>query len=134
VRESVKEKKVQKRYDEEFKRQYVSAAFGSLDQPWKPGHLRSAYAAICCHRFKPRNMTDDIFLALILGHKALAGRCSVVGGAELQGFLCRRRLKTARNEQNTPGYHRERGQAPRWVASRAETKIMPIQATRQQGS
>jgi hypothetical protein len=47
------------------------AAFGSLDQPWKPGHLRSAYGAICCHKFKPRNQTDDIFLAQILGHKLL---------------------------------------------------------------
>ena len=42
---------------------YVSAAFGSLDLPWKPGHLRSAYGAICCHRFKPKNQADDIFLA-----------------------------------------------------------------------
>jgi telomere resolvase len=50
---------------------YVSAAFGSMDKPWKPGHLRSAYAAICCHRFKPQNQTDDIFLAQILGHKLL---------------------------------------------------------------
>jgi hypothetical protein len=32
---------------------YVSAAFRSLDLPWKPGHLRSAYGAICCHKFKP---------------------------------------------------------------------------------
>jgi hypothetical protein len=31
---------------------YVSAAFGSLDLPWKPGHLRSAYGAICYHKFK----------------------------------------------------------------------------------
>ena len=36
---------------------YVSAAFGSLDLPWKPGHLRSAYDAICCHRFKIRTGT-----------------------------------------------------------------------------
>jgi hypothetical protein len=50
---------------------YVSAAFGSLDLPWKAGHLRSAYGAICCHRFKPKNMTDDIFLAQILGHELL---------------------------------------------------------------
>jgi Telomere resolvase len=50
---------------------YVSAAFGSLDLPWKPGHLRSAYGVICCHRFKPKNQTDDIFLAQILGHKLL---------------------------------------------------------------
>jgi hypothetical protein len=33
---------------------YVSAALGSLDLPWKPGHLRSAHGAICCHRFKPK--------------------------------------------------------------------------------
>jgi hypothetical protein len=39
--------------------------------PWKPGRLRSAYGAICCHRFKPQTITDDIFLAQILGHKLL---------------------------------------------------------------
>jgi hypothetical protein len=49
---------------------YVSAAFGSLELPWKPGHLRSAYGAICCHKFKPKNITDDIFLAQILGHNS----------------------------------------------------------------
>jgi telomere resolvase len=27
---------------------YISHAFGSLDKPWKPGYLRSAYGAICC--------------------------------------------------------------------------------------
>jgi hypothetical protein len=48
---------------------YISAAFGSLDKHWKPGYLRSAYGAICCHKFKPGNQTDDIFLAQILGHK-----------------------------------------------------------------
>jgi hypothetical protein len=42
-----------------------------LDQPWKPGYLRSAHGAICCHRFKPKDMTEDIFLAQILGHKLL---------------------------------------------------------------
>ena len=36
---------------------YVSAAFGSVDQPWRPGYLCSAYRAIFCHKFKPRNMT-----------------------------------------------------------------------------
>ena len=39
---------------------YVSAAFGSLDLPWKPGHLRSAYGAICCpterDAFGPRSL------------------------------------------------------------------------------
>ena len=42
---------------------YISHAFGSLDKPWKPGYLRSAYGAVCCHLFKPKNQTDDIFLA-----------------------------------------------------------------------
>jgi hypothetical protein len=46
-------------------RKYVSVAFGSLDQPWKPGHLRSAYGAMSCKMFKPKKMTDDIFLALL---------------------------------------------------------------------
>ena len=52
---------------------YVLANFGSVDQPRKPGYLRSAYAAICCKRFKPKNMTEDIFIAEILGHKLLQG-------------------------------------------------------------
>jgi telomere resolvase len=47
----------------------VSAAFGSLDLPWKPGYLRSAYGAICCHKFKPKNITDDYLPRSILGHK-----------------------------------------------------------------
>ena len=59
---------------------YVSAAFGSLDLPWKPGHLRSAYGAICCHKFKPKNQTDDIFLAQILGHKLLGPNASLSVG------------------------------------------------------
>jgi hypothetical protein len=25
---------------------YISHAFGSLDQPWKPGYLRSAYSSV----------------------------------------------------------------------------------------
>jgi Telomere resolvase len=65
---------------------YVSAAFGSLDQPWKPGHLRSAYGAICCHRFKPKNMTDDIFLAQILGHKLLPGAAALSVGQSYKDF------------------------------------------------
>jgi Telomere resolvase len=48
----------------------VSATFGSLEKPWKPGYLRSAYGAICCHKFKPKNQTDDIFLAQILGNNS----------------------------------------------------------------
>ena len=32
--------------------------------------FRSAYGAICCHMFKPKNITDDIFLAQILGHNS----------------------------------------------------------------
>ena len=71
---------------------YVSAAFGSLDQPWKPGHLRSAYGAICCHRFKPRNMTDDIFLAQILGHKLLPGAAALSVGQSYKDFY----VETAR--------------------------------------
>jgi len=65
---------------------YVSHAFGSLDQPWKPGHLRSAYAAICCHRFKPINMTEDIFIAEILGHKLLPGATALSVGQSYKDF------------------------------------------------
>jgi hypothetical protein len=65
---------------------YVSAAFGSLALPWKPGHLRSAYAAICCHRFKPKNMTEDIFIAEILGHKLLPGAAALSVGQSYKDF------------------------------------------------
>src|SRR5271165_5898535 len=63
-------------------------AFGSLDKPWKPGHLRSAYAAICCQRFKPQNQTDDIFLA----HKLLGPNASLSVGQSYKDFY----VKTAR--------------------------------------
>jgi hypothetical protein len=65
---------------------YVSAAFGSLDRPWKPGYLRSAYGAICCHLFKPRNQTDDIFLAQILGHKLLGPNAALSVGQSYKDF------------------------------------------------
>jgi Telomere resolvase len=69
---------------------YVSAAFGSLDRPWwKPGYLRSAYGAICCHKFKPKNQTDDIFLAQILGHKLLGPNASLSVGQSYKDFYIR---------------------------------------------
>ena len=46
--------------------QLPSYVFAPSTCPWKLGHLRSAYGAICCHRFKPENQTEDIFLAQIL--------------------------------------------------------------------
>jgi Telomere resolvase len=64
----------------------VKLAFGQGDLSWKPGHLRSAYGAICCHRFKPRNMTDDIFLAQILGHKLLGPNASLSVGQSYKDF------------------------------------------------
>jgi hypothetical protein len=43
-----------------------------------PGNQATCtYAAICCHLFKPRNQTDDIFLAQILGHKLLGPNASL---------------------------------------------------------
>jgi Telomere resolvase len=48
--------------------------------------LRSAYGAICCHRFKPKNMTDDIFLAQILGHKLLGPNASLSVGQSYKDF------------------------------------------------
>ena len=71
---------------------YISHAFGSLDQPWKPGYLRSAYGAICCHKFKPKNQTDDIFLAQILGHKLLGPNAALSVGQSYKDFY----VKTAR--------------------------------------
>jgi len=65
---------------------YISSAFGSLDRPWKPGYLRSAYGAICCHRFKPKNQTDDIFLAQILGHKLLGPNAALSVGQSYKDF------------------------------------------------
>jgi Telomere resolvase len=70
-------------------KKYVSAAFGSLDLPWKPGYLRSAYGAICCHKFKPKNQTDDIFLAQILGHKLLGPNASLSVGQSYKDFYIR---------------------------------------------
>jgi hypothetical protein len=70
---------------------YVSAAFGSLGNPWKPGYLRSAYGAICCHMFKPHNITDDIFLAQILGHKLLGPNASLSVGQSYKDFYIRMR-------------------------------------------
>jgi hypothetical protein len=68
---------------------YVSAAFGSLDRPWwKPGYLRSAYGAVCCHKFKPKNQTDDI-LAQILGHKLLGPNASLSVGQSYKDFHIR---------------------------------------------
>jgi Telomere resolvase len=64
----------------------VSAAFGSSTLPWKPGHLRSAYGALCCHKFKPKNQTDDIFLAQILGHKLLGPNASLSVGQSYKDF------------------------------------------------
>src|SRR5271166_165091 len=61
-------------------------AFGQGDLSWKPGHLRSAYGAICCHKFKPKNMTDDIFLAQILGHKLLGPNASLSVGQSYKDF------------------------------------------------
>jgi Telomere resolvase len=64
----------------------VKLAFGQGDLSWKPGHLRSAYGAICCHKFKPKNMTDDIFLAQILGHKLLGPNASLSVGQSYKDF------------------------------------------------
>ena len=64
----------------------VKIAFGQGDLSWKPGHHRSAYGAICCHRFKPKNMTDDIFLAEILGHKLLPGSAALSVGQSYKDF------------------------------------------------
>jgi hypothetical protein len=64
----------------------VKLAFGQGDLSWKPGHLRSAYGAICCHKFKPKNMTDDIFLAEILGHKLLPGAAALSVGQSYKDF------------------------------------------------
>jgi Telomere resolvase len=48
--------------------------------------LRSAYGAICCHLFKPKNQTDDIFLAQILGHKLLGPNASLSVGQSYKDF------------------------------------------------
>ena len=61
----------------------------AYDPPWKPGYLRSAYGAICCHRFKPQNMTDDIFLAQILGHKLLGPNAALSVGQSYKDFYIR---------------------------------------------
>jgi Telomere resolvase len=46
---------------------------------------RLAYGAVCCHKFKPRNMTDDIFLAQILGHNLLGPNAALSVGQSYPG-------------------------------------------------
>jgi hypothetical protein len=65
---------------------YISHAFRSLDRPWKPGYRRSAYGAVCSHLFKPKNQTDDIFLAQILSHKLLGPDASLSVGQSYKDF------------------------------------------------
>jgi hypothetical protein len=65
----------------------VKPAFGQGDLSWKPGHLHSAYGAICCHKFKPKNMTDDVFLAEILGHKLLGSNASLSIGQSYKKMI-----------------------------------------------
>jgi hypothetical protein len=48
------------------------------------GHLRSAYGAICCHKFKPNNQTDDIF------HKLLGPNASLSVGQSYKDFYIRK--------------------------------------------
>ena len=64
----------------------VKVAFGLGNLRWKPRHLRSAYGAICCQLFKPKNMTEDIFLAQILGHKLLPGAAALSVGQSYKDF------------------------------------------------
>ena len=45
----------------------------------------------CCHKFKPINMTDDIFLSN--GHKFLGGPMQRFSVWQNEGFLCRGRVK-----------------------------------------
>ena len=49
----------------------------------------SAYGAISCHKFKPKNMTDDIFLAQILGHKLLGPNAALSVGQSYKDFYIR---------------------------------------------
>ena len=34
--------------------------------PGNPGHLRSAYGAICCPQVQTQNMTDDVLLVVLV--------------------------------------------------------------------
>jgi hypothetical protein len=65
-----------------------STLSGTYHGNW--GHLRSAYGAICCHRFKPKNIPDDIFLAQILGHKLLGPNASLSVGQSYKDFYIRK--------------------------------------------
>jgi hypothetical protein len=40
-------------------------------------------ALICCNLFKPKNMTDDIFLAQVLGHLFQSGRVTRIFALEM---------------------------------------------------
>jgi aryl-alcohol dehydrogenase-like predicted oxidoreductase len=45
-----------------------------------------AYAAICCHRLKPKDTIDNICIADILGHKFLPGAASLSVGQSYNDF------------------------------------------------
>jgi hypothetical protein len=53
--------------------------------------LAQPYGALCCHKFKPKNKTDDIFLAQILGHKLLGPNASLSVGQSYKIFIFDRR-------------------------------------------
>jgi hypothetical protein len=67
---------------------YVSAAFGSLDLPLETRPPAQRLRRLCCHKFKPKNITDDIFLAQILGHKLLGPNASLSVGQSYKDFYC----------------------------------------------
>jgi hypothetical protein len=69
---------------------YVSAAFGSLDLPWKPGHLRKRLRRHLLPHVQTHNITDDIFLAQILGHKLLGPNASLSVGQSYKDFYIRK--------------------------------------------
>jgi hypothetical protein len=53
------------------------------------GHGENPIEAIkvkACHRFKPKNMTEDIFIAEILGHKLLPGATALSVGQSYKDF------------------------------------------------
>ena len=67
-----------------------------------PEQIRCAYGGICCHRFKPKNITDDIFLAQILGHKLLGPNASLSVGQSYKDFYIKL-LDKGQAHAGTPG-------------------------------
>lgn len=61
----------QSQYDSKYHTRVSSYSELHFGQGFTPRSLRSAYAAVCYHRYAPKNVHDLIYFADILGHRIL---------------------------------------------------------------